>query len=325
ASSSARNRSTMPLCRASSSRDSPTIRPARSVESRPTSLRSETIACWRSASICLLADSVMRLASAWACWRISAMIEAPCSLASSRMAAASSRASASWALYSRRAASASSCAFSACCIPPSIAAVRSAYAFSRLGTTYLATTQYRIPNAIRPKMNSGRYGMIGRAVASGSAASTAGRAVRVLAVSCTMVSSGTVPPQRGTRVGQVWGGPASEPDEEQHQGEDRERLGEREAQDGDRLEDLLGLRLTGHAVDVGGEDQTHADGRADRSEAVAEQSDVTSHVILFLCVVPGGSGRPGAKGLFSCRSVLVHQGATDVGGSQEDEDVGLQE
>src|SRR5690606_39427972 len=150
-----------------------------------------------------------------------------------------------------------------------LAAVRSAYAFSRLGTTYLATTQYRIPNAIRPKMNSGRYGMIGRAVASGSAASTAGRAVRVLAVSCTTVSSGTVPPQRGTRVGQVWGGPASEPDEEQHQGEDRERLGEREAQDGDRLEDLLGLRLAGHAVDVGGEDQTHADGRADRSEAVA--------------------------------------------------------
>lgn len=63
------------------------------------SLRSETTACWRSASICLCAASVMRLASAWACPRISTTIAAPCSRASSRMRTASARASASWAWY----------------------------------------------------------------------------------------------------------------------------------------------------------------------------------------------------------------------------------
>ena len=39
------------------------MRLARSVDRRPTSPRSETIACWRSASICLCAVSVMRAAS----------------------------------------------------------------------------------------------------------------------------------------------------------------------------------------------------------------------------------------------------------------------
>ena len=98
ASSSARNRSTMRRWRASSSSDSPTIRLARSVDRRPTSPRSWTIACWRSASICLCALAVIRAASVCACSRSSAMICAPCALASSRMRVASSRPSGSWSV-----------------------------------------------------------------------------------------------------------------------------------------------------------------------------------------------------------------------------------
>ena len=93
---------------------------------RPTSPRSETTACWRSASICLCAVSVIREASDAACSRISAMICAPWALASSRMREASERASTSCAWYCSSAAWACAWASSALFIPPSIAAVRSA-------------------------------------------------------------------------------------------------------------------------------------------------------------------------------------------------------
>ena len=83
------------LARSSSSRLSPTMRPASEVASVPTSARSEVTACWRSASIWALPCSTMRADSVWACSRISATICAPCSRASSRMRAASCRASAS--------------------------------------------------------------------------------------------------------------------------------------------------------------------------------------------------------------------------------------
>ncbi len=125
-SSSARNRSTTRDCRAESSRDSPTILPARSVASRPTSLRSETTACWRSASIWRWAPSTIRVASECALSRTSVAIAAASARASSRIWLASVRASASCALYSASAASASFCAFSASSMPPSIEATRSA-------------------------------------------------------------------------------------------------------------------------------------------------------------------------------------------------------
>ena len=57
---SARNRSTTRLLRSSSSRDSPTIRPASEVARVPTSARSEVSACWRSASIWAWACSLTR-------------------------------------------------------------------------------------------------------------------------------------------------------------------------------------------------------------------------------------------------------------------------
>src|SRR5215212_1500702 len=66
-------------------------------------------------------------------------------------------------------------------------------------------------------------------------------------------------------------------DERERETEDRERLGEREPQEGDRLQQATGLGLAGHAVDVGGEDQTDADAGADGRQAVAEDRDVAFH------------------------------------------------
>ena len=93
---SARNRSTTRPLRSSSSRDSPTIRPASEVARVPTSARSEVSACCRSAAIWAWACSLTRCASTWACSLASAMMPLPCSRASSRIRAASLRASASW-------------------------------------------------------------------------------------------------------------------------------------------------------------------------------------------------------------------------------------
>src|SRR4029077_8253148 len=76
---SARKRSTTRLLRASSSRLSPTMRPASSVASEPTSERSVVTVCWRSAASCVWPCSTIRAASTWACSRASAMIAAPCS------------------------------------------------------------------------------------------------------------------------------------------------------------------------------------------------------------------------------------------------------
>src|SRR5680860_313371 len=60
----------------------------------------------------------------------------------------------------------------------------------------------------------------------------------------------------------------------EHEGEgdtdDRERLGEREAQDGDGLQSALGLGLTGDTADVGREDQTDTDAWADGGQTVAD-------------------------------------------------------
>ena len=133
---SARKRSTTRLDRASSSRLSPTMRPASAVASAPTSARSEVTACWRSASICALPCSMIRADSTCACSRISTTIWAPCSRASSRIRAASCRASPRRCSSSANRASASACLASADAIPPSIASVRSAKVFSKLGTTY---------------------------------------------------------------------------------------------------------------------------------------------------------------------------------------------
>src|ERR1035437_544257 len=76
-------------------------------------------------------------------------------------------------------------------------------------------------------------------------------------------------------------------DEGEHQTEDGQRLSEGEAEDGDRLQHATSLGLTGDTVDVGGEDQSDADTRADGREAVADDGNVSTnvdgpvHVVLF--------------------------------------------
>ena len=96
---SAMKRSTVRRARSSSSSDSPTIRPASVVARPPISLRSWTRTWARSASSWASAEALIRAASAWACSRSSTRIWVPWVLASSRIRAASVRASASCSLY----------------------------------------------------------------------------------------------------------------------------------------------------------------------------------------------------------------------------------
>ena len=98
------------------------------------------------------------------------------------MRVASARASLSCAWYCSSAAWAWAWASSALCMPPSMAAVRSAYAFSRLGTTFFCTMTYRMAIAMSPKISSPEWGRIGSLSASPLAACTT---VDALANSCT--------------------------------------------------------------------------------------------------------------------------------------------
>ncbi len=91
----------------------------------------------------------------------------PWVLASSRIRAASVRASASCSLYCCSAASAASWAFSAFSMPPWIAAVRSAYVASKRGTTALAITNVSSRAKITAMMISSGAGASGFSVASG--------------------------------------------------------------------------------------------------------------------------------------------------------------
>src|SRR5450756_1972460 len=69
-------------------------------------------------------------------------------------------------------------------------------------------------------------------------------------------------------------------DKGEHQTEDGQRLGQGEAQDGDRLQHAAGLGRTGDAVDVGGEDEPDADAGPDRGEAVPEDVDISGHDVI---------------------------------------------
>jgi hypothetical protein len=119
---------------------------ARSIASDPTSERSETTACWRSASICCCALAVIRAASAVACSLISAAIAVASTRACSRMRPASTRAWASWAVSSSLAASASACARSAFSMPPAIASERASSSVYTRGSAYFQMTSRRTTN-----------------------------------------------------------------------------------------------------------------------------------------------------------------------------------
>src|SRR5687768_6828119 len=69
-------------------------------------------------------------------------------------------------------------------------------------------------------------------------------------------------------------------DEREHQTEERERLGQGEPEERDGLEQASRLRLAGDAVDVRGEDETHADAGADGRQAVAHEVEGALHYVL---------------------------------------------
>src|SRR5579863_5459351 len=160
-SSWSRKRSTIRFCRATSVSDSPTMRLASSVASVPTSPRSEVSACCRSASIWDCAASVIRRASASARSRISAMIAAPCSLASSRIRAASCLASSSCARYCCSTACASACASSARLMPPWIASSRSLSVLVIRGSSILPRMPKTMTKQTIPRISSDPVGISG--------------------------------------------------------------------------------------------------------------------------------------------------------------------
>src|SRR3712207_2966356 len=71
--------------------------------------------------------------------------------------------------------------------------------------------------------------------------------------------------------------------------DDGQRLCQREADEGDRLEATLGLGLARHTLDVGGEDQADADTGTDCGQAVADHVEVAFHG-TFPFVVPAVCG-----------------------------------
>src|SRR5690606_342427 len=77
------------------------------------------------------------------------------------------------------------------------------------------------------------------------------------------------PPAAVARTVEIMEGTRSE-GEGERDADDGQSLGEREAQNRDRLQAALRLGLTRHAVDVGGEDQTDADAGAHGRQAVPD-------------------------------------------------------
>src|SRR5262245_28339568 len=236
----------MRRCLASSVSDSPTTRLARSTASPPTSVLSDWSACWRSASLCACAASPRRRASPCACSRISAMICAPCSRASSRSRAASCLASASCSRYLARVAFASAWVSSARCRPPSILSVRSASVWLSLGSRTFQRAKKMMPNVISPTMSSVRLGI------SGFCSEAARR--RIMAATS----------RSGVLLDEERDGDADQ----------RQRLGQRETDPHVGGDPARGLRLPCHGLDGVPEDQADADARPDRGQAVGERPEV---------------------------------------------------
>src|SRR5690606_1270380 len=306
-SSSSRNRSTTRLCRALSSRDSPTMRPASSTDRAPISARSDCSACCRSASICSLALSTIRRASAWACSLAWAMICAPCSSALRRTLDASTAASFSFALYCSRTLWASSCAFSARCSPPSMASVRSSSVLRIWGTSFQPTRIRTTAKANEPTTSSEAWGSNGLLAA----------AEVIISPSCQLVGVGSGVHER------------------HHETDEGQRLDDREAQQ-HVLPDHVGhLGLARHGLHALAEDDPDADAGAEGGQTVPDGADVPGDGVLggedegvhwsFPSLSAGGTGPTGAcVERVRIRSVLGVQRTGDVAGRQHREDERLQ-
>src|SRR5215217_7196339 len=145
-----------------------------------------------------------------------------------------------------------------------MAAVRSAYTCSKRGITFEAMIQYRMPKAISPMISSAGCGRIGALSGHPTCCSAASR---VLAAE--------------KLTGTPWfGGRSGSEDEREHQAEQGQRLGQRESQEGDRLQHAACLGLAGHAIDVGGEDEADTHTGADGRQAEADEVQVAGHVVL---------------------------------------------
>src|SRR5690606_27561405 len=258
----------MRLCRAWSSSDSPMMRPARSVDRRPISVRSWANAAWRSASIWACAASMRRRASACASSRSSALICAACSRASSRSLAASCRASASCSRYSFCRAMAWACASSALLMPPSMASVRSASVFWWRGTSIRPATKKTTRNAKTPTTSSYVCGRSGLNTPSSCARSVAA------------IFMGAAFRQRFFRSLE------GREEERRDQTDQGEGLDEDEAEEHVLADQGVRLGLPGDGLEALAEDDAHTDAGADDGEAVTDGGDVAgdlSENVHLLC------------------------------------------
>src|SRR5215469_12914137 len=184
------------------------------------------------------------------------MICAPCSLASSRSLAASCLASASCSRYWSSSCLASACASSDRARPPSIISVRCASVCCALGSRNLASAPNTRRKRIVPIMNSGHEGSSGFVDAVSAARGIIMRSL----------------PEPGSVL----------EDERRHEADQRERLGQREADPHVQRDAAGGLRLAGHRLDRVAEDQADADAGADGGETVSDGAGVEPD---------GGAGR----------------------------------
>jgi hypothetical protein len=104
---------------------------------------------------------MMRSRSSWACAMMSFLIDIASARASSRIRAASVRASASCARYCSSSWLASAWAASARWMPPSIASTRALKVSSIRGKTYFISTKHSNAKAMRPTTISCQIGRIG--------------------------------------------------------------------------------------------------------------------------------------------------------------------
>lgn len=138
----------------SSDRSSPISFSARLMDAAPRSLRRSATTASRWARRAFSPSAFLRLTSASALALASAMIFWPWARASSRIWAASVRASASWELYFSSAALASSWAASARWMPPSICSSRSVRTRLKVGRTNFQNSTKMMMKQIRDQTRS---------------------------------------------------------------------------------------------------------------------------------------------------------------------------
>ena len=307
-SSSARNRSTVPLRRASSARDSPTTRPARSTASAPIWPRSSLTTCWRWLASCSSPRATIRADSscAWVAQLLEDLLPLGAGLVADLRGLVAGLGQLRAVLLQR------GLGLGLHRLGPLDAAL-DRLAAGPEDLLEARRDELREHEAARsrrrsmPMMISPSGGISGLCCL---------RSKDVHAVSSLSRSGG--PCRSGTGSGAE--------DEGDDEADQRQRLGERDAEEGVGTGEAGRLGLPGGRLDVGGPDDADTDTGADRGEAVADRADAAGRAlperplrgvppVSVARVVPGGwrGGAGGAVGVVQCGSVLGLDRPVEVG------------